>query len=186
VPAHVAELSRACWELGARPSLRRLRLRKWAHMPGFGGRFSTKSRRYSTTLGALRRARVAFAIRPRQGASLPLDAWGQPEDDQAVLVVASRTYLGRDYQAPGRRGWPPRRRPGAGRAAAGPRGAAEHNSGRMTAGSTDLPDSERQTYTVRETAAVMGLSLGVTYELLPGSPAGTAAWQAVGSASGPT
>jgi anti-sigma regulatory factor (Ser/Thr protein kinase) len=35
-----------------------------------------------------------------------------------------------------------------------------------TEGSTDLPDSERQTYTVRETAAVMGLSLGVTYELL--------------------
>jgi excisionase family DNA binding protein len=33
-------------------------------------------------------------------------------------------------------------------------------------GSRDLPDSERQTYTVRETAAVMGLSLGVTYELL--------------------
>jgi hypothetical protein len=51
VPAHVAELVRACWELGAQPSLRRLRLRKWAHMLGFGGHFSTKSRRYSTTLG---------------------------------------------------------------------------------------------------------------------------------------
>jgi hypothetical protein len=35
-----------------------------------------------------------------------------------------------------------------------------------TEGSTDLPDGGRQTYTVRETAAVMGLSLGVTYELL--------------------
>jgi integrase len=35
-----------------------------------------------------------------------------------------------------------------------------------TGGSTDLPDGERLTYTVRETAAVMGLSLGVTYELL--------------------
>jgi integrase len=32
--------------------------------------------------------------------------------------------------------------------------------------STDLPDGERLTYTVRETVAVMGLSLGVTYELL--------------------
>jgi hypothetical protein len=60
VPAHVAELVRACWELGARPSLRSLRLRKWAHMLGFGGHFSSKSRRYSTTLGALRRARVAM------------------------------------------------------------------------------------------------------------------------------
>jgi excisionase family DNA binding protein len=36
----------------------------------------------------------------------------------------------------------------------------------ISEGSTDLPDSERQTYTVRETAAVMGLSLGVTYQLL--------------------
>jgi hypothetical protein len=31
-------------------------------MLGFGGHFSTKSRRYSTTLGALRRGRVAYAI----------------------------------------------------------------------------------------------------------------------------
>ena len=50
VPDHVAELVRACWELGARPSLATLRLRKWAHMLGFGGHFSTNSRRYSTTL----------------------------------------------------------------------------------------------------------------------------------------
>jgi replication initiator protein RepSA len=62
VPAHVAELVRACMELGGHPSLAKLRLRKWAHMLGFGGHFSSKSRRYSTTLGALRRARVAYAI----------------------------------------------------------------------------------------------------------------------------
>ena len=101
VPAHVAELVRACWELGARPGLAGLRLRKWAHMLGFGGHFSTKSRRYSTTLGALRRARVAYAIRRRRGDTLPLDAWGRPEDDQAVIVVASWTYLGSGYQTTG-------------------------------------------------------------------------------------
>ena len=101
VPAHVAELVRACWELGARPGLVGLRLRKWAHMLGFGGHFSTKSRRYSTTLGALRRARVAFAIRRRRGDTLPLDAWGRAEDDQAVVVVASWTYLGSGYQTTG-------------------------------------------------------------------------------------
>jgi hypothetical protein len=101
VPAHVAELVRACWELGARPSLTRLRLRKWAHMLGFGGHFSTKSRRYSTTLGALRRARAAYATRRRRGATLPLDAWGQPENDQAVIVVASWAYLGSGYQSTG-------------------------------------------------------------------------------------
>jgi hypothetical protein len=101
VPAHVAELVRACWELGGRPSLVGLRLRKWAHMLGFGGHFSTKSRRYSTTLGALRRARVTYAIRRRRGDVLTLDAWGRPEDDQAVIVVASWTYLGRGYLSTG-------------------------------------------------------------------------------------
>jgi replication initiator protein RepSA len=101
VPTHVAELVRACFELGSRPSLARLRLRKWAHMLGFGGHFSTKSRRYSTTLGALRRARVTYAMRRRRGDTLPLDAWGRPEDDQAVIVVASWSYLGRGYQSTG-------------------------------------------------------------------------------------
>ena len=102
VPAHVAELVRACWELGGRPELGRLRLRKWAHMLGFGGHFSTKSRRYSTTLGALRRARVAYAIRRRRGGTLSLDAWGRSEDDdQAVIVVASWHYLGSGYQSTG-------------------------------------------------------------------------------------
>jgi hypothetical protein len=101
VPAHVAELVRACWELGSRPGLRELRLWKWAHMLGFGGHFSSKSRRYSTTLGALRRARVAYAIRRRRGETLPLDAWGRPEDDQAVIVVVSWSYLGSGYQTTG-------------------------------------------------------------------------------------
>jgi hypothetical protein len=101
LPAHVAELVRACLELGARPSLARLRLRKWAHMLGFGGHFLTKSRRYSTTLGALRRARVAYAIRRRQGHTVPLDAWGRPEQDQSTIVVASWTYLGSGYQTTG-------------------------------------------------------------------------------------
>jgi hypothetical protein len=97
----VAELVQACFELASRPSLARLRLREWAHMLGFGGHFSTKSRRYSTTLGALRRARVAFAIRRRRGGTLPLDSWGRPEEDQAVIVVASWSYLGRGYQSTG-------------------------------------------------------------------------------------
>ncbi len=33
---------------------------KWVHMLGFRGHFSTKSRRYSITLGALRRARARW------------------------------------------------------------------------------------------------------------------------------
>jgi hypothetical protein len=70
-------------------------------MLGFGGHFSTKSRRYSTTLGALRRARVGFAVRRRRGDTLPLDVWGRPEEDQTVIVVASWTYLDSGYQTEG-------------------------------------------------------------------------------------
>src|SRR3954471_2192281 len=40
--------------------LRYGRLRRWAHMLGFGGHCSTKSRRYSTTLTALRRVRIEW------------------------------------------------------------------------------------------------------------------------------
>jgi hypothetical protein len=101
VPSHVAELVRACFELASRPGLAGLRLGKWAHALGFGGHFSTKSRRYSTTLGALRRAQVAYVIRRRRGKTVPLDAWGRPEDDQAVIVVASWRYLGCGYQSTG-------------------------------------------------------------------------------------
>jgi hypothetical protein len=71
-------------------------------MLGFGGHFSSKSRRYSTTLGVLRRARVAYAIRRRRGPTLPLDAWGRPEDEQAVIVVASWSYVGSGHQTTGK------------------------------------------------------------------------------------
>jgi len=102
LPAHVAELVRACWELGGRPELDRLRLRPW-HMLGFGGHWSTKSRRYSTTFTVLRRARVQFAKRRRARDGVPLDAWGRPEDDQAVIVVASWVYVGSGYETEGER-----------------------------------------------------------------------------------
>jgi replication initiator protein RepSA len=103
LPAHVAELVRAAWELGGRPELEGLRLRPWAHMLGFRGHWSTKSRRYSTTFTVLRRARVAFAKRRRAKEGVPLDAWGRPDDDQAVIVVASWVYVGAGYETEGER-----------------------------------------------------------------------------------
>jgi hypothetical protein len=103
LPAHVAELVRACWALGGRPELDGLRLRAWAHMLGFRGHWSTKSRRYSTTFTVLRRARVAFAKRRRARDGIPLDAWDRPEDDQAVIVVASWVYVGAGYATEGER-----------------------------------------------------------------------------------
>jgi hypothetical protein len=103
LPAHVAALVRACWELGGRPELGSLRLRAWAHMLGFGGHWSTKSRRYSTTFTVLRQARVQFAKRRRARDGVPLDAWARPEDDQAVIVVASWVYVGSGYETEGER-----------------------------------------------------------------------------------
>jgi hypothetical protein len=103
LPAHVAELVRACWELGGRPELVGLRLRPWAHMLGFGGHWSTKSRRYSTTFTVLRRARVAFARRRRAKDGVPLDAWGRPEGDDQVVTVASWVYVGSGYETEGER-----------------------------------------------------------------------------------
>jgi hypothetical protein len=103
LPAHVAELVRAAWELGGRPELGGLRLRAWAHMLGFRGHWSTRSRRYSTTMTVLRRARVAFARRRRARDGVPLDAWGRPEDDQAVVVVASWVFVGAGYATEGER-----------------------------------------------------------------------------------
>jgi hypothetical protein len=101
LPAHAAALVRACWELGGRPGLAGLRLRRWAHMLGFRGHWQTKSRRYSTTMTVLRRARAEYARRRRHGEGVPLDAWDRPEDDELVETVATWTYAGRGYKTQG-------------------------------------------------------------------------------------
>jgi len=103
LPAHVAALVRAAWALGSRPELQGLRLRPWAHMLGFRGHWSTKSRRYSTTFTVLWRARVAFAKRRRAKDGVPLDAWGRPEDDDQVVIVASWVFVGAGYATEGER-----------------------------------------------------------------------------------
>jgi hypothetical protein len=72
-------------------------------MLGFPGHWSTKSRRYSTTFTVLRRARVAYVKRRRARDGVPLDSWGRPEEDQAVIVVASWVYVGAGYETGGER-----------------------------------------------------------------------------------
>jgi hypothetical protein len=102
VGAHLARLVRTCWDLGAHPALAGLRLRQWAHALGFGGHWSTKSRRYSTTFTALRRARAAFALRRRLRGGEPLDAWGRRAADQeAAVVLGTWAYQGSGYSTIG-------------------------------------------------------------------------------------
>ena len=55
---------------------------------------------------------MAFAKRRRARDGIPLDAWGRPEDDQAVIVVASWVYVGSGYATEGERWLACRRRPG--------------------------------------------------------------------------
>ena len=66
VREHARRLIAECLRLGKLPELDDLRLAAWAHMLGFRGHFSTKSRRYSTTLGALRAERAAAPARARR------------------------------------------------------------------------------------------------------------------------
>jgi hypothetical protein len=83
---HARRMIRTAWTLGARKDLEHLRLRAWAHMLGFRGHFSTKSCRYSTTLGALRDARAEW--RRAQAAT------ATPQDGETTLVLAHWVFAG--------------------------------------------------------------------------------------------
>ncbi|MFH9247067.1 replication initiator [Streptomyces lydicus] len=89
---HARELIRTAWRLGARRDLEDLRLRAWAHMLGFRGHFSTKTRRYSTTLGALREARAQW--RRLQAAIARDDQAPDASDEETTLVLAHWTFAG--------------------------------------------------------------------------------------------
>ncbi|KUJ66002.1 replication initiator protein [Streptomyces albus subsp. albus] len=83
---------RTCWALGRLPEFTDLKLWEWAHMLGFRGHFSTKSRAYSTTLGALRDARRAWRTeQARTHAGPPARA------PDPTLVVGHWDYLGTGY-----------------------------------------------------------------------------------------
>ena len=60
VNGHIRALMGTCWRLGGLPELEYLRLRSWAHSLGYRGHILTKSRRYSTTYGALREERAEY------------------------------------------------------------------------------------------------------------------------------
>ncbi|MFG2479233.1 replication initiator protein RepSA [Streptomyces fagopyri] len=93
VPEHPRRLMEACLDLHALYPDRKLR--EWAHMLGFRGHFSTKSRRYSTTLGALRQVRADYrAAQQRAALGLP-DPDEHPE--ATTLVLSHWTYAGHGH-----------------------------------------------------------------------------------------
>jgi hypothetical protein len=60
LPPHARRLAARAWVLGADRRFDALHLRRHAHVLGYGGHFLGKSRSYSTTFSALRRAREAW------------------------------------------------------------------------------------------------------------------------------
>ncbi|MFD7706690.1 replication initiator protein RepSA [Streptomyces sp. NPDC059786] len=93
VPEHPARLIAACLDLHALYPDRKLR--DWAHMLGFRGHFSTKSRRYSTTLGALRQVRADYRARQERrerGLSEDLD-----DTEGSTHVLAHWIYAGQGH-----------------------------------------------------------------------------------------
>ncbi|TLS46919.1 replication initiation protein [Streptomyces montanus] len=92
---HARRMIRTAWQLGGRKDLAELRLRAWAHMLGFRGHFSTKTRRYSTTLGALRDTRAEWR-RAQALAALPDDQRPAEHEQEAdtTYVLAHWVFAG--------------------------------------------------------------------------------------------
>jgi hypothetical protein len=93
VPDHVEQLVRVAWQLGEHPAYDGLR--RWVHMLGFRGHFASKSRRYSTTLGAIRGERRAY--RQRQAAEQVRELL----DEHTTLVVSHWEFAGVGYLTSG-------------------------------------------------------------------------------------
>ncbi|MFF0624710.1 replication initiator [Streptomyces sp. NPDC004296] len=97
VQQHVRQMIRTAWALGHLPEFADLKLWKWAHMLGFRGHFSSKSRAYSTTLGALRDVRRAWRLAQAEAARARagLPATG---DNTTLVTDSSWTYLSSGYR----------------------------------------------------------------------------------------
>jgi hypothetical protein len=89
---HVAAIVRTCWQLGEIEPY--AGLRRWLHMAGFRGHFASKSRRYSTTLGAIRGERRAYR---RREAAEHARQLGDLADEETTLVVAHWEFTGLGY-----------------------------------------------------------------------------------------
>jgi hypothetical protein len=91
LPDHTRRLIEACWDLD--PHYPDRLLAHWSHMLGFRGHFSTKTRRYSTTLTTLRGARADYRARQeRRERGLPEDL--DETGEGSTLVLAHWAYAG--------------------------------------------------------------------------------------------
>ncbi|MBV9447502.1 MAG: replication initiation protein [Streptosporangiaceae bacterium] len=90
---HVDRLVRTAWQLGEHPAYEGLC--RWVHMLGFRGHFASKSRRYSTTLGAIRAERRIYRQRQAAGDIHEL------LNEDTTLVVSHWEFVGVGYLTAG-------------------------------------------------------------------------------------
>ena len=84
-------------------------LGKWHTALGFRGHFATKSRRYSVTLGALRRARrrAQALLADAQRTGIPVDLAAMEaqlladDEDETTLVIGSWSFAGIGWDTEG-------------------------------------------------------------------------------------
>jgi hypothetical protein len=90
---HHGRLIRACLKLGGHFHENFKALRRWAHMLGYRGHFAAKSRRYSTTMRALRAARRQWHRRQHP----------QPrhQGDQVIVTDTRLEWAGRGWRTSG-------------------------------------------------------------------------------------
>jgi hypothetical protein len=98
---HVARMIDTADEL-ARSVQGLQRLTRWTHMLGFRGHFASKSRRFSVTLGSLRRARASY----RRCQDLELrgvvrEACHDDDDEETTLLVGEWRFVGVGYTTKG-------------------------------------------------------------------------------------
>jgi hypothetical protein len=91
--SHQGRLILTAWQLGNHPHPDLQALRRWAHMFGYRGHFATKSRRYSTTMRALRAARRAWYRRQH-----PLSAH---RGDETVITITDLEWAGQGWRTTG-------------------------------------------------------------------------------------
>ena len=78
------------------------RLRRWAHMLGYGGHFLTKARRYSVTFRLLRDTRIAYRRHEHQDHEHPATAGpAEPLAEDTTLLVGNLTFAGVGWHTSG-------------------------------------------------------------------------------------
>jgi replication initiator protein RepSA len=91
--SHQGRLILAAWRLGNHPHEDFKALRRWAHMLGYRGHFATKSRRYSTTMKALRAIRQDWKRRRHPSAG--------DHGDRTVATLTDLEWAGRGWRTTG-------------------------------------------------------------------------------------